>query len=216
MKLNGRPISGPSPWMEMNCSLTRSNVLRAADRDVTVGAGTMDDSGVGICYRVGHTRLREALEAQLATVARAAGQFIPLIATPRQREGDAKLKAALHDAALGQRDERRVDLQMPAILRARLGRQVRRLHESVEKLLPAIGIAAIVEHIYADKDIIRSHDFCVGGGEAEEDEVAAWDVGDRDVMAHLGERAIMGHVDVIRQRAAAESTQIDGDDAMIF
>ncbi len=99
--------------------------------------------------------------------------------------------------------------QLLRALDAGLGGQVRHAREGLDVLRPAIGIAAVVERVDAHEDVTGAQRLGIGQRERQEDRVARRHVRDRNAGAHLAVGAALRHLDVGRQRRAAEHAQID-------
>src|SRR5467141_4522512 len=159
--------------------------------------------------------LLEPLGAQQARVAPPARRAVlrRVVAAAGERVVDAELDAAAQDAGLGELDERRVDLQ-PRSLDAGLGRELRHLLVGREVLRPAIGVAAVVERVHADEEVVRLQRFRPGEREAEEDRVARRDVGQRNRLRLRREqpRAVLRHLHVGSEPRAAELAQVEFHD----
>ena len=156
-------------------------------------------------------RLGEALLAQEARVAEAAGSAVGLglVARPRQREIHAELVGAGDDLGLGERDQRRVDAEAARALDARLGGEIGQPLEGLDELGPAIGIAGLVERVHADEDVLGAQRLGPGERVAEKDGVARGHVGDRNAGADGLVAPALGHRDVVGQRRAADGAEIE-------
>src|SRR5467141_1681283 len=159
--------------------------------------------------------LLEPLGAQQARVAPPARRAIlsGVVAAAGERVVDAELDAAAQDAGLGELDERGVDLQ-PRSLDAGPGRELRHLLVGREVLRPAVRVAAVVERVHADEEIVRLQRFRPGEREAEEDRVARRDVGRRNRLRLRREqpRAVLRHLHVGSERRAAELAKVEFHD----
>ncbi len=69
-------------------------------------------------------------------------------------------------------------------LNSSLGCEVGHFLECVDIFRAAIWVAAIVERVHADEDVMRADGFGIGKGEGEENCVARGDVGGGDFAAH--------------------------------
>src|SRR5690242_15374727 len=92
----------------------------------------------------------EALEAQLACIAMAAG--LPcvrwIVAAQGHRVVEPERRAPLDDLPLRQQDERGVDGEPLLELGARTGGEIGEVLEGGDVLRPAVGIAAVVQRVY--------------------------------------------------------------------
>ena len=93
-------------------------------------------------HGVGDAGFAEALGAQHAAVARAAGPSVGagIVAAVRQAVVEAELQPAPDDVGLAERDERRVHAK-PGALDAGARREVGETLERGDELRPAVGIA---------------------------------------------------------------------------
>src|SRR5467141_495161 len=159
--------------------------------------------------------LLEPLGAQQARVAPPARRAIlsGVVAAAGERVVDAELDAAAQDAGLGELDERGVDLQ-PRSLDAGPGRELRHLLVGRDVLRPAVRVAAVIERVHADEEIVRLQRFRPGEREAEENRVARRDVGERNRLRLRREQplAVLRHRHFGSERRAAELAQIEFHD----
>ena len=81
-----------------------------------------------------------------------------------------------------------------------------------DEFRPAVGIARIVQGVDADVDVAGPEHLGPAQGHGQEDGVAGRHVGDRNVGFHLANIAVLGHVDVGRQRRAADGPKRQGQD----
>src|SRR5216683_792563 len=77
---------------------------------------------------------------------------------------------------------------------------------------PAIGIAAVVEGIDADEDVLRGERLRPGERERKKNGVPRRYIRGRNVLTHLPWRAILRHVDSGGKRRSAEAPEIEVDD----
>src|SRR5260370_25233354 len=76
---------------------------------------------------------------------------------------------------------------------------------------PAIGIAAVVEGIDADEDVLRGERLRPGERERKKNGVPRRYIRGRNVLTHLHRRAILRHVDSGGKRRSAEAPQVEVD-----
>ena len=121
-----------------------------------LGLGTWDS--VSIHRRIGHTRLGKASLPQADT---SRTGHTPCRARrdrsncASERIVDTQLHAAADDLGFGQMHQRGMDSERKLPLHSRLGRQVGQSLKRLDELRPAIGIAAVVDRVDADKDVGR-------------------------------------------------------------
>src|SRR5215471_17876377 len=139
-------------------------------------------------HRVHEARLGEALLAQEARIAEAAGAAVGLgrIAGPGQGEVHPELVGAGHDLSLAQGDERGVDAEAALAFHAGLRGEIRQALEGLNELRTAIGIARVVEGVDADEDVLCLLHLGPPEGMGEEDGVARGNLGDGDVGGERG------------------------------
>ena len=102
-------------------------------------------------------------------------------------------------------------------LHARLGRDIAELLERVDKLRPAVGIAAVVDAVDADPDLVCAARFGKRERERQEDRIARGDVGRRYRLADLFEgHVLFDGLRTIGQRASTEPRQVNGEDDVFF
>ena len=86
---------------------------------------------------------------------------------------DAQFDAAANDLGFCQADQRGMDVEPRASFDARLGRQIGQGAEGGDELRAAIGIAAVVHGVDAQKDVGRAEHLGVGQRQREQDRVRA-------------------------------------------
>ena len=162
--------------------------------------------------RVRHADRPEGIQTQAAGVAAAAGGagLVGVVATVGEAVVDAQLQTPSDDVDLAHRDERGVDLKPLGAGDAGLRGEIAHRFERGQELGAAVGVSRVIDAVDPDEEVEGSEDFRPGQGQREEDGVPRGDVGDRDPLGHVVEAAILGHVDVGRERAAAEGPQVDG------
>lgn len=89
------------------------------------------------------------------------------------------------------------------------------LLESLNELRATIRIAAVIQRINPDKDVIAIQHFRPSQRKAEKDRVPGWHISDGNIVGHLRIGSIFWNVNVRRQRAAAELAKIDLDRPML-
>src|SRR5262249_47360105 len=125
--------------------------------------------------------------ARVAAAARAA-RVVGAVARDRERIIDAELESALDDLGLRERDERRVDREL-ASFHAALRRGPREALERGDEFRSTIRIAAVVDRVHADHDLVRVENLGPRERETQEYGVARGHVRDRDAgAAALGDR----------------------------
>ena len=93
-------------------------------------------------------------------------------------------------------------------LDAGLGRLVGEIFERFDEGGATVGVAGIIERVDADEQVVRARRLGPGEREAQEHRVARGDVGDGNALAH----PVLGHVDIVGERAAAEGRQVERQD----
>jgi hypothetical protein len=94
--------------------------------------------------------------------------------------------------------------------------EVRQFLERFDEFRAAIGVAAVVDCVYADENIIGRNDFRPGECIREEDRVTRGDVGDRNALRDFCFRALLWNGDIVGQCRAGEYAQVDLRDAMLL
>lgn len=177
---------------------------------VTTASATASRAPVGVGNRVGDARGLEALAAQQATVARAAGEPLRrrIVATVGQRVVHAEPQSLANDLGLRQGDEGGVNLEVRS-LDAGFGRERRESLEGLNELRPAIRIPGVIHRIHSDEDVPGSDGLRVGERKGEEDGVPRRDVGYGDGSADVRHARGLGNVKVIGERRTPERPEID-------
>jgi len=128
---------------------------------------------------------------------------------------DAELRAGRNNLGLCHFDDGRVDAVSAPALDCGCGGEVGCLLEGGDKFRPAVGIAAIIGGIDADKDIERAQNLGPGEGVAQEYRIAGRDVSCRDLGRVVQAGPVHGYVNgLIGQGRAAECGQVDFDNTM--
>lgn len=112
------------------------------------------------------------------------------------REGlgvvDTEFDSFADDLRFGPGDQRSMDDQAIA-LDSGLGGEICHRFEGADVFWTAIGIAAVVQSVYADVDIHRTEDFgpsqCIG----EKDGVSSWDIGQGNIGSEILGRIVFGN-----------------------
>ncbi len=132
-----------------------------------------------------------------------------------ERNIDTEFDCFVNDFGFGKFDERRVNLEASVFdtgLRSDIGQVLERL----DKFRTAIGVAAVVDCVYAYKNVIGRNHFRPGKRIREKDGVACRHVCDWNSVRDFCFRTLLRHGDIVRERGAAEDAQIDFCDAMLF
>ena len=109
-----------------------------------------------------------------------------------------------------------MDLESLRSLDAGSGREVGHRLVGRDVLGPAVRVAAVVERVDADEDVLGAERLGPGERKGQEYRVARRHVGDRNAVAHLGDGAALRDVDVTGQCRAAELAQVDVDDDVVL
>ena len=105
-------------------------------------------------------------------------------------------------------DQRRANPD-PVSFHARLGGEVGHGLEGFDIFGPAIRVAGIIDGVHADEDIPAAAHLGHRQGIGQKDGVACRHIGDGHALRHGLQRAVLGHVDTVRQRRAADGPQVD-------
>src|SRR5262249_14167088 len=85
----------------------------------------------------------------------------------------------------------------------------------LDVLRAAIGVAAVVEGVDADKYMACFQYFGPGQGKGEKDGVAGGNIRNRNALSHLLQGAAFWHVNITGQRGAAKEPQVNlGNDML--
>ena len=117
-------------------------------------------------------------------------------------------------SAFGHLDQRCVDAEAALALHARFRRQIRQPLEGGDELRPAIGIAAVVDCIDADKDVETANHLGPRKGQREKHRIASGNIRNGNAVCHRVLRAIQRHGDVGGKSAAAEGPQVEIEHAL--
>jgi hypothetical protein len=94
-------------------------------------------------------------------------------------------------------------------------RQVRHLLEGLDIFLTAIGIAAVIELIGAEKNILGGDTFGETQSKSKKDRVARRHIGRRNAVTHFPLASVFGNLDAIGERRAADGAQVEINDQML-
>ena len=132
----------------------------------------------------------------------------------RQRKVDIELDCSANDLGFREFDQRCVNLKTLAF-HAGFCSKVGQDLKCFDKFWPAIGIAAVIDRVYPEKNVIRQNHFRPGERVSEKDGVARGHVRDGDPVRDFFFRTLLGHSDIVGKRRAAEDAQVDLCDAML-
>ena len=132
-----------------------------------------------------------------------------------ERQIDTELDSFANDISFGKFDQRCVNLETSAF-DAGFGSDIGQVLERFYKFRPAIWVAAVVDCVYADKNIIGRNHFRPGECVCEKDGVACGDVGDRNATRDFFLCPLLWDINVVGKRGAAEDAQVDVCNAMLF
>src|SRR5580704_866774 len=88
--------------------------------------------------------------------------------------------------------------------------------ERFDELRTAIGVAAVINCIYAEKNVICRDHFRPGKPISKKDGVACRDIRDRNAVHDFCFRSFLRYVYVVSKRRAAKDTQVDLCDSMLL
>ena len=94
--------------------------------------------------------------------------------------------------------------------------EVGHILERFDKFRAAIGVAAVIDRVYAEKNVIRRNYFGPGECVREEDSVARGDVGDWNATPDFYVRTLLWHIEIVGERRAAKDAQVDLCNTMLF
>jgi len=86
--------------------------------------------------------------------------------------------------------------------------------ERFDELRSAIGVAAVINCIYTEKNVSGLNHFRPGKRVSQENRVARWDVRDWNAVRDFCFRSFPRYIDIVNKRRTAEDTQVDLCDAM--
>ena len=95
---------------------------------------------------------------------------------------NSQIKPTLNNFGFGQINQRRMDRQLAALYSGH-GGQVGHFFIGLNKFRAAVGIAAVIQRIHADKDIIRFQHFRPSERIGEEHGVSGRNVGHRNFFS---------------------------------
>ena len=98
-----------------------------------------------------------------------------------ERKIDTEFYCFANDVRFGKFDHRGVNLEASAFDTG-FGSDIGQVLERFDKFRPAIWVAAVVDCVYAEKNVTGWNDFCPRKRIREEDGVACGDVCDRDAV----------------------------------
>src|SRR5947199_8847819 len=170
-----------------------------------------------VTNRVFYSGFTKALQAQETGIAFAAGETFGrgIVTTVRERKIDTELDRFANDFGFRKLDERRVNLEASAFYTgfcAKIGQVLKRF----DKFRPAIGISTVIDRVYAEKNVVGRNHLRPGKCVREEDGVARGHVSDWNAVRDFRLRSLLGHVEIVSERGAAEDTKVDLCDAMFF
>src|SRR5882724_774646 len=120
---------------------------------------------------------------------------------------DAEIDSFANDVGFGKFDERRVNLEASAF-DSGFGSDIGQVLERLDKFRSAIRVAAVVDCVYADKNVISPNHLRPGKRIREEDGVARWNIRDWNFIRDFFFRTLLRHADIVGERGAAENAQV--------
>ena len=132
-----------------------------------------------------------------------------------KRKIDAELDCFTNDFGFGKFDQWRVNVKVSAF-DAGFCSKVGQSLERFDKFRAAIRVAAVINCIYADKNVAGVNHFGRGKRVSQKNGVARRDVCDWNSVPDFFLRALLRNVVVTSECRAAEDTQIDRCYAMFF
>src|SRR6266478_1694922 len=147
--------------------------------------------------RIFNSSFAKAFQPQETGIAFAAGETFRrrIVTTVSERKIDAEIDRFANDFGFGKLDQRRVNLKTSAFctgFRSNIGQSLKRFDE----LRTAIGVAAVINCIYAEKNIDSGNHLRPGKRVSEKNCVAGRDIRDWNAVPDFLFRAVLRNVDV--------------------
>src|SRR2546429_2330302 len=109
-----------------------------------------------------------------------------------------------------------MDRQALMAFDASLGRKISHVFVGTDIFLSAVGVAAKVESVYSNEDVLATQSFSPSKREGEKNRIAGWHIGYWNAVGHGLQSSALGNRNVIRKRGPAELPQIDVHDDVPF
>ena len=98
----------------------------------------------------------------------------------------------------------------------RFGCQIRHGFEGPDVLGATIRVAAVVQGIDPDVDVLSPKDFGPCQRIRQKDRISSWHISQRDIIAQLVSRIVFWDVEImVRQRATSKASQVQVDNHML-
>jgi hypothetical protein len=133
----------------------------------------------------------------------------------RERKIGTELDCFANDVSFGKFDQRGVNVEASAFnssFCSKIGDGLK----CFDEFKPAIWIPAVVDRVYAQENVTGWNDFRPRKRVREKDRVARGNICDWNSVPDFGFRTLLRHVNIVRERGAAEDAQVDFCDAMLF
>src|SRR6266516_2081280 len=102
-----------------------------------------------------------------------------------------------------------MNMKCSPILRCSFRSKVRHTFKRFQVLRSAIGVAAVIDSINAQEDIVSTCDFSIGKCKRQKNRIPGRNIGDRYLLRHLLKASSMWHVKVSSQGASTKCPQIN-------
>src|ERR1051325_6879598 len=148
-----------------------------------------------------YSSVAEAFEPQETGIALPAGKALGrrIIATVSERKIDTDLDSFADDVSFGKFDERRAN-EKASPFDAGFGSSLGEVLERLDEFWPAIGVATVVDCIYADKNVVGGNHFRPGERVRKKDGVTRGNVCDRNSVCNFRFRTLLRHAHVVSER----------------
>src|SRR5216684_493100 len=163
--------------------------------------GACGDSSSKACIRNGISDpgFFESFQSQLATVAQPAGAPVGrrVIATPCQGIIESQLKPFLNDFSLRLANQGDVDFYVACAFHSSFSREIGHLFIGADVFLAAVGIAAVVELVSAEENILGVNPFSQCQCEGKKYGISRRNVGDGNAATHFACAPTFGNLDPV-------------------
>ena len=170
-----------------------------------------------VMHGISYSGFAEAFESQETGIAVAAGETSGrgIVTAVGKRKIHAEVDGFADDFRFGKFDQRCVNLK-PSAFDTGFGSEIGQVLERFDKFRSAIGIAAVVDGVYAKEDVVSWNHFGPRKRVRQEYCVSCGNVGDWNAVRDFCFRSLFRHFDGIRKRRAGEDAQVDLCGAMLF
>ncbi len=118
-------------------------------------------------------------------------------------------------SAFEQFDQRRVNLESRA-LDACFRPDVGQCFEQNDEFRAAIGVSAVVERVYTEKNVARGDRFRPGQRMGQKNRVTRWNISNRNSRTDFLFRSLLRNIDVIGERRSAKDAVVDLHDTVFL